>query len=207
MAMTAADVRLRIPLTPEATERLKARPILRNRAMKARPAILAPPDKQAFTFKIWHDVDPTIQLWIWDVLTDWNHLFGKQVLVPGVEGELVDLAIGTKHFEFGQPRFESAPVGALLPHNSKPYSEPQDEYGDCVLYWDQFLIRRVGEVYVADDLGKFDTKCALSHELGHFFLMGHVPQLYRLMHHSMNGVYLPKPKEVQWMREINRFEW
>ena len=212
MALTASDVRLRIPLTPEALDRLKDRPILRNRAMKARPAILAPgapfdnPDPTV-SFHIWLDVNRSVKTWMGYVIQDWNDLFGKEVLHPAGEGEKIDLAIGTKPFDFGESRFESAPIGMLLPHNPKPYSVPQDEYGDCTLYWDDLLVRRQGEILIADDLGKLDTKCALAHELGHFFLLGHVPDLYRLMHHSLNGVYLPKPKEIEWIREINGFNW
>jgi len=207
MALTAKDVRLRIPLTPEAMERLSPRPGFRNRAMKAQPVILAPSGKELYRFKIWYDVSPIIKEIVLGVIQDWNDLLGKEVLVPAKDGEFVDLAIGAKPFYFSQPQFESAPIGALLPHNTKPYSEPQDEYGECVLHWNDSFVRQVGQINVATGLSEFDTKCAFSHELGHFFLLGHAKETYRLMHHSMNGVGVPKPKEIEWVREINGFNW
>ncbi len=207
MPLTASDMRLRIPLDPVNLERLRSRPILRNRAMKARPAIQAVPHKTTYAFKIWDDVPSNIRSWIIGVIADWNDLFGTEVLVECKEGERIDLAIGAREFTFAQPTFESAPVGFLLPYNPKPYSEPQDIFGECILHWDRERIRRVGQIWVVDDLDKFSTRCAFAHELGHFFLLGHDKEVWRLMHRSLNGVLLPQPREMEWIKVIHGFGW
>lgn len=206
MPITADHVRLRAPLTQEQQERLNGRPILRARAMRARPAIKAKPGVAQYKFLIWQDTPGDRADWFREAFTDWNDLLGKDVFVPAGSGDRVDLAVGTKAFPFGMPQFESAPVGMLLPHSTTSYAEPQDQYGECVLWWNDGFVRQVGQLWVAHDLNKAPTKWALSHEIGHWALLGHIGGPY-LMNNSMNGVYLPRKRELEMIREINGFDW
>jgi hypothetical protein len=215
MALDADKIRLRVPLPKEAAEALAAKPLKLKVAQRAQPALL-PGHKLPLRVSFWEGTPTHVHAAVGMAILRWTEqlfLHGgfktDALVVVGSSMPNIDIMVGVKSFEIPfspEAEFGHVATGMLVGRHTfgKPFGAPNEELGDCELFWDQRYRVKCGRIFVPEDIhDTYTLSSLLAHEFGHGLLLGHDPSTpSRLMYRHHGAVMKPSPKECRWVREI-----
>jgi hypothetical protein len=210
MTMTAEKIRLRVPLPDDKYRELQHKAYKLKQAQEAQPPLTW---KHSFPLSVgfWKDTPKAAKAAAQEAIKAWNSPLGDTAFRLVGESEIVHIVLGVQPFEIhfdAVQEFGSSTVGFLLPHRRSGIpifgSSQADELGDCEHFWDKENRIIACKVFSAIDLTPYDMKATFAHELGHALCLGHDPHNpWRLMYRRYGGIAAPKPREVQWVKEIH----